>query len=177
MLEDAALVVSIVFGFISLLLLGAFVATLFWSRRLHKVMDKCDWLIEQVSALEAENNSLNQEITEITLGHNKLLSIANSQMIKNSDLSNRASFWLKNGPPRCGDTIKHIPSNENWVVAWADGNTVAPFGWPSSRANLIDCKLARQCSDREHVKLVKDGIASGGINAKHIKRLYVKEDE
>jgi len=58
--------------------------------------------------------------------------------------------------PRCGDTVKHKPTGENWFVAFADPDTkyLAPAGWPDSRAELSDCEMVRRCSDLEHIAAV-----------------------
>lgn len=58
--------------------------------------------------------------------------------------------------PRCGDTVKHMPTGEIWLVAFADPDTkyLAPAGWPDSRAELSDCEIVRRCSDLEHVAAV-----------------------
>lgn len=58
--------------------------------------------------------------------------------------------------PRCGDTVKHLPSGETWEVAYADPktNTLAWFGWPDGQARLSDCELVERCSEEEHLSSV-----------------------
>lgn len=62
--------------------------------------------------------------------------------------------------PRCGDAVKHGPSGEEWLVAFADPerNELSPAGWPESYAKISDCTLIRQCSDEEHRKAVADWL-------------------
>ena len=58
--------------------------------------------------------------------------------------------------PRCGDTVHHRPSGEDWLVAYADParDELAWCGWPPGVAKLSDCTLVRRCSDEEHAALV-----------------------
>jgi len=58
--------------------------------------------------------------------------------------------------PRCGDKVLHRPSEETWLVAWAEGNDIAPSGWPNCMARLSDCDVTYRCSDAEHAKAVDD---------------------
>lgn len=53
---------------------------------------------------------------------------------------------------RCGDHVHHGPSDETWVVAWADydRNDLAWCGWPNGMARLSDCTLVRAATDEEH---------------------------
>lgn len=50
-----------------------------------------------------------------------------------------------------GDTIRHEPSGEEWVVAAISvcGTMLSPAGWPESIANVADCKLVESCSQDE----------------------------
>ena len=58
--------------------------------------------------------------------------------------------------PRCGDTVHHRPSGEDWLVAYADParDEIAWCGWPPGVAKLSDCTLVRRCSAEEHAALV-----------------------
>ena len=58
--------------------------------------------------------------------------------------------------PRAGDHVLHEPSGETWVVAHVsdNGKMVAWCGWPAGMARLSECRLTKQCSDREHWALV-----------------------
>ena len=53
---------------------------------------------------------------------------------------------------RCGDTVVHEPSGEEWLVAYADYDTgyLAAAGWPESRVQIKDCLLVNICTDAEH---------------------------
>lgn len=59
-------------------------------------------------------------------------------------------------PPRCGDTVFHRPTGETWVVAYAEGEYLAWFGWPDGLAKLSDCEVKERCSDEEHAKAVDE---------------------
>ena len=62
---------------------------------------------------------------------------------------------------RTGDVVRHIPSGEKWLVAWADTSEVVCCGWPESIAKASDCHLERAATDEEHLDLLKR-IASSG---------------
>lgn len=55
---------------------------------------------------------------------------------------------------RCGDIVRHIPTGEKWVVAWAEGENMAWTGWPDGIAKVVDCILLKACSDEEHRRCV-----------------------
>jgi hypothetical protein len=40
-----------------------------------------------------------------------------------------------------GDTVKHVPSGEEWLLIRLEGEYVYPGGWPKSRALAADCRL------------------------------------
>jgi len=65
--------------------------------------------------------------------------------------------------PRCGDHVLHLPSDETWVVAYADPviDRLAWAGWPNGIARLSDCEITKQCSDEEHREAV-DGWRNSG---------------
>lgn len=56
--------------------------------------------------------------------------------------------------PRCGDTVRHRPTGETWLVAFAHRNEIAWCGWPDGRAHLSDCEVIERCSDEGHAKAV-----------------------
>jgi hypothetical protein len=58
--------------------------------------------------------------------------------------------------PRCGDVVLHRPSGEMWLVAWAEGELLAPSGWPNGIAQLADCEVLKRCSDPEHAAAVDE---------------------
>lgn len=77
---------------------------------------------------------------------------------------------------RCGDVVRHRPSGEEWLVAYADYESghLAWTGWPEGRASLADCDLVRSCDDAGHIASVRAWLkpGSGGHRAKAVRRLY-----
>lgn len=67
---------------------------------------------------------------------------------------------------RTGDTVKHAPSGERWLVAWADDASLSPCGWPESIARVSDCTLIKAATDEEYIKLLREIANSSysGIN-------------
>ncbi len=55
---------------------------------------------------------------------------------------------------RCGDHVRHRPTGEEWIVAWAEGSQMAPCGWPPCRASVADCDVINRASDEEHRRSV-----------------------
>jgi hypothetical protein len=51
---------------------------------------------------------------------------------------------------RAGDMVFHRPTQEKWVLAYAEGSFVAPCGWPDCQAKASDCDLVRAATDAEH---------------------------
>ena len=51
---------------------------------------------------------------------------------------------------RTGDAVFHRPTEETWVVAYADHERgeLAWLGWPPGYAKLSDCELRESCSDK-----------------------------
>lgn len=45
-----------------------------------------------------------------------------------------------------GDTVKHIPTGEEWLLIRVKDEYVYPGGWPASRALAADCVLIRKGS-------------------------------
>jgi hypothetical protein len=78
----------------------------------------------------------------------------------------------QNPIPRCGDTVFHIPTGEEWLVAWADGNELSWCGWPPGIAKLSDCIIRKRCTDEEHRKLVWDVSLVPDFRGARVKRLY-----
>lgn len=56
---------------------------------------------------------------------------------------------------KTGDHVFHKPSGETWVVAYVDGDELAPCGWPLSFARTSDCTLVRCVTDEESLALLK----------------------
>ena len=57
---------------------------------------------------------------------------------------------------RAGDTVspKSRP-DEQWVVAYVEGNWLAWFGWPEGEIKLDEVVLIESCSDAEHRKALE----------------------
>jgi len=62
---------------------------------------------------------------------------------------------------KSGDTVKHIPSDETWLVAMVDGDDLWPCGWPETLAKIEDCVLIRSCSAEKHEEMLKSCIRMG----------------
>lgn len=77
---------------------------------------------------------------------------------------------------RAGDHVRHRPSGETWVVAFADyeSGDLAWCGWPEGLARLADCYLVQKASDDEHARIVAQIIDAGGMRALGVQRLYLK---
>lgn len=62
-----------------------------------------------------------------------------------------------------GDVVRHGPSNEKWVVAYADveRDEIAWFGWPPSYAKLSDCELLESVSIDKSLKAIVDWAKKG----------------
>jgi hypothetical protein len=55
-----------------------------------------------------------------------------------------------------GDSVKHGPTGETWVVAYVDGDRLAWCGWPKGEAALADCTLVEKASPEARDKLLHD---------------------
>ena len=75
---------------------------------------------------------------------------------------------------RCGDHVHHAPSDEEWVVAWADyeSGDLAWCGWPNGMARLSDCTLIKIATDEEHAKTLAGVLRTGDSRASHAAYLY-----
>lgn len=77
--------------------------------------------------------------------------------------------------PRCGDTVLHRPTGEEWIVAYAEGDYLAWAGWPNGLAKLADCDLVAVCTEEEHVEWVTRWAqkeSGGDGRAQKVRRLY-----
>ena len=43
-----------------------------------------------------------------------------------------------------GDTVKHQPTGETWLVVKVSDGYLYPAGWPKSRALVADCVLVKK---------------------------------
>lgn len=82
---------------------------------------------------------------------------------------------------RCGDTVLHRPTGEEWLVAYADYETgaLAWSGWPERQARIEDCYVVRYATDEEHAAHVAEWISStnGGHRKSAVERLYARHLE
>lgn len=67
---------------------------------------------------------------------------------------------------RAGDVVHHLPSDEEWTVAYVDGDNLAWCGWPDGAARISDCRLKKACSDEEHVKWLRDISQADGTRGR-----------
>lgn len=72
---------------------------------------------------------------------------------------------------RAGDHVRHEPTDEDWIVAYADeeNDRLAWCGWPDGTAKLSDCKLLNQCDDDEHALVLESLLDVGGARASRAK--------
>ncbi len=57
---------------------------------------------------------------------------------------------------RAGDSVKHRPSGETWLVAVVVGKDLYWYGWPEGYAHVEDCDLIVACDDEKHRKALED---------------------
>lgn len=73
---------------------------------------------------------------------------------------------------RSGDTVKHVPSGETRLVAWADEKEVISYGWPERIARIEDCVLLKSADDESYWDMVCSVAASReslqGMYCRHI---------
>lgn len=48
-----------------------------------------------------------------------------------------------------GDIVHHIPTGEDWIVAFVDGANISPLGWPETVAKLSDCLLLEKATPED----------------------------
>jgi len=57
---------------------------------------------------------------------------------------------------KTGDTVKHNPTGETWVVAFSNEYELVPCGWPESYAKPEDCELIKKATYKERHNLLLD---------------------
>lgn len=55
-----------------------------------------------------------------------------------------------------GDIVFHVPTGEEWTVAYVKGDRLAWLGWPPGEANLSDCMLVEKASDEKMMACLYD---------------------
>lgn len=58
-----------------------------------------------------------------------------------------------------GDTVKHIPTGENWRVAFCEGDRLWWCGWPEGCADVNDCILVQKCPYLEEKQALLDAMS------------------
>lgn len=78
---------------------------------------------------------------------------------------------------RCGDHVHHEPTGEDWVVAYVDDPYLAWCGWPSGEALLMDCRLIKECSDEEHLSMLRQVAKADGKRGRRARAALQKMNE
>lgn len=55
-----------------------------------------------------------------------------------------------------GDTVRHIPTGEKWLVAFVQGENLSWCGWPEGWAKVSDCILIKKATAEERLKLLRE---------------------
>lgn len=66
----------------------------------------------------------------------------------------------------CGDTVKHGPTGETWLVACVEGNRLYWCGWPPGSADLSDCTLVEKATPEARAKLIRELASKSGDDAR-----------
>ena len=77
-------------------------------------------------------------------------------------------------PFRTGDSVRHEPTGETWVVAYADpaSGYISWLGWPEGEARISDCTLTKAATDDDHQEWLGRLKKSGGSRSVRALRLY-----
>ena len=71
-----------------------------------------------------------------------------------------------------GDIVKHEPTGEEWVVAFAaEGRGLCPCGWPETLANIEDCTLVKRATDKERHDLL---VQMSSMSIEDIRGVYAR---
>jgi len=55
---------------------------------------------------------------------------------------------------RAGDTIKHKPSGQNYVIGWIEGFELGTLSAPQQVLAIADCELLHACDDATHAQVI-----------------------
>ena len=55
-----------------------------------------------------------------------------------------------------GDTVKHKPTGEEWLVAGVQDDRLMWCGWPEGRAAVADCELVKKATPEARDKLLHE---------------------
>lgn len=61
-----------------------------------------------------------------------------------------------------GDSVRHAPTGETWIVAYVRGDRIAWCGWPEGEALLSDCMLLEKATPEYRLQLLRDMAAVPG---------------
>lgn len=65
-----------------------------------------------------------------------------------------------------GDTVKHGPTGETWIVAYVRGDRLAWVGWPEGEASLEHCTLVQKAPPGYQDKLLREMAAMRADDAR-----------
>ena len=74
------------------------------------------------------------------------------------------------------DHVHHIPSGEDWVVAYVRGTALAWCGWPEGLAQLADCRLIRKASADERMALLRTMPSTDGARGRYARDALAASD-
>ena len=81
--------------------------------------------------------------------------------------------FFKGGMLRCGDHVRHIPSGEVWVVAWADDKKLCAAGWPETIVDVDSCVCIKRSTETEHLSAIFDWRKSSGSSRREaVRRMH-----
>lgn len=101
---------------------------------------------------------------------NELLEANNAYQERYRTAERRLRAVLGRIKIRTGDRVFHRPSEETWVVAYADYATgkLSACGWPDSEAAIADCDLLATVSEDEYRDLLAKLTERRGDRARAI---------
>lgn len=53
-----------------------------------------------------------------------------------------------------GDVVLHVPTGEEWLVAYVKGDRLAWCGWPCGEAAIADCTLLSKAPEKGRAELL-----------------------
>lgn len=65
-----------------------------------------------------------------------------------------------------GDFVHHVPSGEEWVVAYVQEDRLAWCGWPQGEARLSDCTLIVKATPEKRLELLSEMAATSEQDAR-----------
>ena len=78
-----------------------------------------------------------------------------------------------------GDHVRHEPSGEEWLVAYATGDRLVCCGWPESMALLRDCTLTKKADakDRDELLMRMAEMTGEDSRARYARRRLAEQAE